>query len=133
MVRHRKDDAVPKNQTVENDVAQDDIVAVTFGFPNLAETLKQANGRPSPNELHEAMANTKSIIANGIVIKPNYQIMGLSALLFCEMTKMAYRANNVQDACMVHVSGPGNRMANDMSVVDAQPVHWHRLYARELS
>ncbi|MEM7132772.1 MAG: hypothetical protein AAF702_41095 [Chloroflexota bacterium] len=131
VIRRRQGGAISKRRPAEDDMAKDDIVAVTFGFPNLATTLKQANGQVSTDDLRTAMTNTTSIIANGIMIDPDYHIMGLSALLFCEMTEMARKAN-IQDAYMVHVGGPDNRMADDMSVLDAQPVHWHRTYAREV-
>lgn len=132
VIRHRRENCTGQSPQAADGALSNDIVAVTFGFPNLTATLKQANGCPCPDELRAAMIDCRSIVSNGIVIAPDYQVMGLSALLFCEMTKMARRAN-VQDAYLVHVGGTGNRMANDMSVLGARSVHWHRMYARELS
>ena len=111
--------------------AEAGLVALILGFPNLSNALRQSPGCPPPEILQAEMTRTTGVIFNGTFIDPSYQVMGLSALLFCELAKLA-QAANVQHVFMVHVIGPGKRNANDVALIGAQPVQWHRMYAREL-
>ncbi|MEZ4708752.1 MAG: hypothetical protein R3A44_16200 [Caldilineaceae bacterium] len=110
---------------------EDGLIALVLGFPDLSPALRREPGCPNPRALQAAMTNTETIIFNGMLIDPRHQIMGLSALLICEMANLAQTAG-VHHAYLVHVGGPGNRNAHDMSLIGARPVHWHRMYVCEL-
>ncbi len=111
---------------------EDTMVGIIFGFPNLSELLQQTSGRVEPETLRQAIPDTPGVIINGLVTSPEFQLQGLSLLLFMELEKTV-REGNFKYGDIVQIADEDQPLRRDLDNFGLQPTQRHRDYARQLN
>ena len=113
----------------------EELAGFILAFPDISESMKQAEGRLTPLTIRSMMKEKKRttrFLINGIGILPKYQKSGGIAILFNEITK-ALRANNVSRAEMTQIAETTDLMISSIRKLDARIYKTHRVYEKHLS
>jgi GNAT superfamily N-acetyltransferase len=110
------------------------IVGFTLGFPDVWEALRRCRGRLYPLGwallLREAR-RTRWVNFNGGGILPQYQGLGVNAILYDEMYRTV-RERGFQHIDIVQVNEQNERMMRELQGMGADFYKTHRIYERRL-
>jgi hypothetical protein len=111
----------------------DEIAGFLFGFPDISEGIRRAQGRLWPFGwfwILRDFRRTKWINLNGAGILPAYRGLGVNAILYVEMEK-TIRAGNFEHADLVQME-EHVLTVNDAQTMGAKIYKRHRIYEKEL-
>jgi GNAT superfamily N-acetyltransferase len=116
-------------------IAKDDvIVGFALGFPDVSAALQRCRGRLWPFGwallLREAR-HTRWINFNGGGILPQYQGLGINAILYSEMYK-TFRERAFLHADIVQVNERNDKMIREVEALGVEFYKMHRIYERPL-
>ena len=115
-------------------VKGDQIVGFALGFPNISTALQRCKGRLYPFGwalLLWESRRTRRVDLNGGGILPQYQGLGVSAVMYSEMYKII-KERAFLHADVVQVNEQNTRMMRDLKGLDVDFYKTHRIYQREL-
>jgi len=112
----------------------EEIVGFVLGFPDVSAALQRCQGRLYPfgwAMLLWESRRTRWINFNGGGILPQYQGLGVNAIMYDEMRKTV-RERGFLHADIVQVNEQNTRMMREMEALGADLYKAHRIYEREL-
>ena len=109
----------------------EEVVGVSFAIPNISAALQRTRGQINIDQMRQEMKETKrmTILAFGFV--PEFQLQGISVVLFAEIDKI-FREAGFQKLDILWVTETTVRMKNDLKAMGLQPTQTHRHYSRDL-
>jgi GNAT superfamily N-acetyltransferase len=112
----------------------EEIVGFVLGFPDVSAALQRCRGRLHPFGwalLLWESKRTRWVNFNGGGILPQYQGLGVNAILYYEMYK-TFRERDFLHADIVQVNEQNTRMMRDLEGLGADFYKAHRIYERAL-
>ncbi len=109
-------------------MSNEQLVGLVLGFSDLSPLLRENPGHLNMDKLPGAIEATPAIIFNGFGVIPEFQLQGLNAFLFSEMTKLG-QSVGVNE---VHLILTNVKMQPDMEIVGLRPHFTHRVYYKNL-
>ena len=115
-------------------VKGDQVVGFLLGFPDVSAALQRCKGRLYPFGLPLLLwesRRTRWVNFNGAGILPQYQGLGVNAILYYEMYK-TFRERGFLHADLVQVNEQNTKMVQELESLGVDLYKTHRIYERSL-
>jgi len=113
---------------------EEQIVGFALGFPDVSAALQRCKGRLYPFGwallLRESRC-TRWINLNGGGILPQYQGLGVDAILYCEVHRIIHE-NGFLHVDVVQANEQNTKVMRELETLGAEPYKTHRIYDRDL-
>jgi hypothetical protein len=126
--------SVARPELIKMVMKGEEIVGFLFGYPNVNDGLRKANGSLWPlGWLHLFLDfhRTKTVDLNGIGMLPGHQGVGGTAVLYAEMER-TIRSFDYEHANMIQIYEHNLKSMGDATSLGVEWVQRHRIYAREI-
>jgi GNAT superfamily N-acetyltransferase len=113
----------------------DTVIGFALVYPDLSDALRRHRGRMHPLAMFDIMfesRRTRWLIANGVGVLPEYQNLGVDAVLYKAMWQSIQEADRYEHLEVVMVNEKNFASRSDMESLGVQWIKKHRSYHLKL-